>query len=123
MLTYYWGAMMVDSNSNKPKVPSVDTERLRMQREASVSISKLKAVRVQLEDLYSVVDNFNACRETAAAIGKYHKDYSILMNQYLSLHEKYIRKLSLEDWEQLRIDAILAANYSLIAEASSEPKN
>lgn len=111
---------MTDSNSSKISVPSVNRERSRMQREASVCIKKIKDIRLNLDELYRVVENYDACRETISAIAKYHKDYFTQLNQYVSIHEKFVRKLSLEEWESLRIDSILAANYALISESSSD---
>lgn len=112
--------MMKNSdNSQKPiPLPSVDVERNRFQREASVHISKMRDIQFSLEEMHQIVLDYRACQETVSAISLLHKRYLNHLIQYVRIYEKYVRKLSLEDWEQLRIEQLAATNFHLLQESS-----
>jgi len=106
---------MIGSNRkvNPEGLPSAVRERLRMQREVLVSISKLKKIHQQLGKYYAIVEQLDSCQEVVSAVAKLHSDHSTLLQKATDTYHQYVRKNSYQEWEELRRDALDAANFKL----------
>lgn len=106
---------MTDSNhlTSASAMPSAEREKNRMARECAVCISKLGEIHDKLINYYTIIDEWDSCQEVVAAVAKLHADHATLLKKATDIYHQYVRKRSLQEWEELRREALDAAKFEL----------
>lgn len=105
---------MKDSNAiTGPRVPTASLETARYARECSVLVKRMKDYADMFAMLHSSVLDWDACQETCNAVAKIHRNYEDCLKRYVLIYHQTVRTKSLQEWQEMRQDALKAANFVL----------